>query len=189
MASKRRSRSTAPGAAKDSSSKERKLFRLIDGAVFSVLLIDIYALASIFTSWTGAWGRYVSNWLLSELGGASLLLLLYVAYLSSAYLLDKRVRNLRRQTLGTLVFYLTTSLMLGMLEANSFDVSRLLSPGKVGLSLVSFLYRNIGPLGLTLTGLCGATFALVSYGRVSIRSYLERAVDAARDLMPKRTKE
>ncbi|MDI3532707.1 MAG: segregation ATPase FtsK/SpoIIIE, family [Synergistaceae bacterium] len=189
MASKRRSRSTAPGAVKDSSSKERKLFRLIDGAVFSVLLIDIYALASIFTSWTGAWGRHVSNWLLSELGGASLLLLLYVAYLSSAYLLDKRVRNLRRQTLGTLVFYLTTSLMLGMLEANFFDVSRLLSPGKIGLSLVSFLYRNIGPLGLTLTGLCGATFALVSYGRASIRSYLERAVDAARNLMPKRTKE
>jgi S-DNA-T family DNA segregation ATPase FtsK/SpoIIIE len=189
MASKRRSRSAAPEAAKDSSSKERKLFRLIDCAFFFVLLVDVYALASIFTGWTGAWGRYVSNWLLSSFGGASLLLLLYVAYLSTAYLLDRRVRNLRRQTLGTLVFYLTASLMLGMLEANSFSVSRLLSPGEVGLSLTSFLYKNIGPLGLTLTGLCGATFALVLYGRASIGSYFERVVGAVRNLMPKRKRE
>ena len=73
------------------------------------------------------------------------------------------MRNLRRQTLGTAGILPNDIFDVGMLEANSFDVFAIVESGKVGLSLVSFLYRNIGPLGLTLTGLCGATFALVSY--------------------------
>ncbi len=137
--------------------------------VFLFLILDIYFLASVFTFWTGKWGKTVGNAILDSAGGASLLLLLFFGYLCIAFLLRKKIIRPFSQIVATFLLFICCSILLGLFNVSNFDLHyQILKPGFAGRTLADFLVTNTGPLGAILVNFVFAVLAASLYGFIKI---------------------
>ena len=131
-----------------------------------LLVADVFLVASLFTSWTGVIGQSARAALLSRFGGGVLIVLCYLGYICVSIVSGKGIPQPVRQTVGTFFFYVCIALTLGLFELASpgFFSSRLLFPGSVGRDIALWCYRNIGPLGTSLAGICMVACTLACFG-------------------------
>lgn len=138
-------------------------------AAWLLLVVDVFLVSSLFTRWTGSLGTAAREGLFATFGGGVLILLLYVGYLCGSTILRKKVPRALRQTAGTVLLYLCSTLVLGLSEMSSGAAAKggplsLLSPGALGRWLASWSFENLGPIGTTLIGFVTISLTLLFYG-------------------------
>ncbi len=177
------------GGKKDNTSSNKKIKRLsldvisntfltwIQLGVFIVLLICTYITASIFSLSTGTWGQLIKSYLIDNFGGAILIPLLYVGYMSIGFLLRKRVPSFIRQLAGTIALFFCCSHVLGLFSISGttfpFDF---MYPGKLGTHIATILYTKTGALGAVLTGLLIALISSILYGFVHVNLLIDKTL-------------
>ena len=146
--------------------------------LFVILLVDIYVMASLFSLWTGTWGIQIRNFILDTVGGAILVLLGYTAYMTIGFLLRKKIAHFFREAGGTLVLFICTSLLLGLMAiAGTLKDVEILHAGLLGNRIAGSLFSNIGALGTTLTGLLMVLLSAMLYGFVKFNSMINAFID------------
>lgn len=174
---------------KNNTSSNRKIKRLslevisntfltwLQLGVFIVLLIATYITASIFSLSTGTWGKIIKYYLIDNFGGAILIPLLYIGYMSVSFLLRKRVPSFIRQLAGTIALFFCCSHVLGLFSISGttfpFDI---IYPGKMGTSIAAILYTKTGSLGAVLTGFLMALVSSVLYGFVHVNLLVDKTL-------------
>lgn len=134
-------------------------------AVFLFLLLDLYLLATLFLFRTGEIGEVIHSFALETLGGGVIVLLLFVAYLSSCWLLGYSIPSTLRQTAATTILFLCCALLLGLFRLSGFEsTADLFQPGKLGMGIAVNLNRHIGPFGAVLSGFGGIVASMGLYG-------------------------
>lgn len=124
-------------------------------AYIVLAVVSLYFTASFYTPWTGTLGRKISLSILGMYGGSSIIPILFALYFSVSKLLSRRVPNLIRQSVGTLLLFLTASLLLGL---NSMTLDHVknypiwLSPGNFGFSFAEQVFSIFGAFGTFITG-------------------------------------
>ena len=140
-------------------------------SVFALLLVDLYILATVFLFRTGSLGDVIHSWALQVPGSAIIILLLFAAWLSLAWLSGLRIPSLGRQTFGTAVLFMCCSLFLGLYRLSGISsTANLLQPGMLGNAIAMTLFNNIGPLGTVFAGFAGISLAMGLYGVLSRRT-------------------
>ena len=177
------------GGRKDNNSSNKKIKRLslevisktfltwLQLGVFIVLLIATYITASIFSLSTGTWGKIIKYYLVDNFGGAILIPLLYIGYMSISFLLRKRVPSFIRQLAGTIALFFCCSHVLGLFSISGttfpFDI---MYPGKMGTYIATILYTKTGALGAVLTGLLMALVSSILYGFVHVNLLIDKTL-------------
>jgi S-DNA-T family DNA segregation ATPase FtsK/SpoIIIE len=136
-------------------------------AIASVLLLcDLFLAAAVFTDWTGLLGETARNWMIGLFGGGVLIILLYLGYVLLSVLVGRDIPQFFAQTVGTVSLYVCSALILGLLDLTRPGAPQylFLQPGTTGRSLSEWLFRNVGPLGTTMTGVFTITLTLLCYG-------------------------
>ena len=135
-------------------------------AYIVLTLISLYLTASFYTPWTGMLGQDVSVSILKTIGGASIIPILYILYLSLSRLLSRKIPHFVRQSLGTLLIFLTASLLLG-LNAITSDQAIIypiwLSPGTFGASFARDIFSMLGAFGTFIAGALSIYLSLLLY--------------------------
>lgn len=145
--------------------------------VFIILLIITYVTASIFSLWTGTWGQVIRRYLVGNLGGAVLILLLYSSYLSISFLLRKRIPAFFRQAAGTFILFLCCSHVLGLFSISGTDFPlKFMEAGILGTGIATALYTKTGALGAILTGILLAFVSSILYGFVHVNVLLDKTL-------------
>lgn len=130
-----------------------------------LLFTAIYITASFYTHIGGRFGEKLSAAVLSSAGGGAVILLLFVIYSILCRLFATTVQYFIRQLSGTLLLYLTASLLLGisaMLYPDA-DIPRWLVPGRFGIYITDAVTGSLGALGTLLFGLTALYMALLLY--------------------------
>ncbi|MBN1332595.1 MAG: DNA translocase FtsK 4TM domain-containing protein [Synergistales bacterium] len=152
-------------------------------SLFILLLVDIYMIASLFSLWTGKWGTEIKDLILATSGGSILVILVYFAYIAIAFLLRKKIPRFLREVTGTLVLFTCYSLLLGLLSiSGSLSQVEILRPGIFGTRIAVFLFRNLGALGTTLTGLILVLITAMLYGFVKFNAILNAFIETGVNL-------
>ena len=114
--------------------------------LFVGVILCIYCILSLFdSSLAGDGGREWGKYLRNAWGGAIIVPLLFLLYLSVATLLKFRVPRVPRQVLGTIQLYISFAFMLGLLKETGWEAeSTLFLPGNFGHGLARFFVLNVG---------------------------------------------
>ena len=114
--------------------------------LFVMIILCVYLILALFDSpLTGEGGREWGRYLRTSWGGASIVPMLFVLYVSAAKLLKLRIPRVPRQVLGTLQLYISFSFLLGLLRETGWQSERtLFIPGNFGTGLAKFFILNIG---------------------------------------------
>ncbi len=140
-------------------------------AVFALLLLDLYLVATLFLFRTGEIGEIIHSFFLELFGGGVVVILLFGAYLSISWLLGYSIPSGLRQAAATTVLFLCCALMLGLFHQSGFEYGAdLLQPGKLGIEIANTLHRHIGPLGAVLSGFGGIVAAMALFGILTRRN-------------------
>ena len=134
-------------------------------AYIVLALVSLYLTASFYTPWTGMLGEDISVSILKTIGGASIIPILFILYFSLSKLLSRKIPHLARQSLGTLLVFLTASLLLG-LNAMTSGRGRYpvwLSPGTFGASFAGDLFSMLGAFGTLIAGALSIYVSLLLY--------------------------
>ena len=147
------------GNIKDMSAKFQK-WLTITAAV--VLIICLYLTAAFYTPWTGTLGEKTAFRLLSLVGGSVIIPIAFIIYLCVSRLISRKVPNLLRQILGTLLLFLLASLLLGIAAmTNSSLMFRFtwLADGRLGSYEAEKIFSYVGAFG---TFICGAVMLCIA---------------------------
>ncbi|MDO4560990.1 MAG: DNA translocase FtsK 4TM domain-containing protein [bacterium] len=140
-----------------------------------VLLLTLYIIASLYTTWTGEGGARIAAFLLAVAGGSVIVPLLFVLYLSLSRFLSREIRGFFRQLCGTFFVFLLASLLLGLNQlTGGEDLLRFpyIAAGAFGHLLSLIIYKTTGVLGTFIIGLLLIYFALIFYN-IHIFSYIK----------------
>nr|HPI97640.1 DNA translocase FtsK [Synergistales bacterium] len=111
-------------------------------------------------------------------GGSIIVILVYFAYIAVAFLLRKRISRPVREIMGTLVLFTCSSLLLGLLSiSGTLSNIEILRPGIFGTRVGVFLFRNLGALGTTLTGMILVLITSILYGFVKFNAILNAFIE------------
>ncbi len=142
-----------------------KTVRLI---LVSLLLVNLFLLASFFRFQTGEIGAWVNRFLVDVFGGGILVLLVYGLYVLPLALFGKTGNSSLRESAGTACLYLCAALVLGMREQIPGTAGiYLLNPGVIGRLAVKGLFRYVGVTGTIITGFALLFAAVWFFGVVS----------------------
>lgn len=139
-------------------------WRILFYGVF--FFITLYVSASFYTNITGNFGKSISDALLSSAGGALIIMLLYVMYITLSCFFSKPVRGAFRECLGTLLIFGLAALLLGMnslTAENLANIPRWLAPGSFGIYITKNITGTFGALGTFLLGLIVLYLAMLLY--------------------------
>ena len=131
-----------------------------------ILLITLFVIASLYTPWTGLVGGSMANFILRRVGGAVIVPLLFILYVIISKLFSKNIPNLFRQFCGTVIIFMTASLLLGLnVITGAYDITSkpALDAGAFGLSLAEGLVGELGAIGTLFVGLIALYTALLFY--------------------------
>jgi S-DNA-T family DNA segregation ATPase FtsK/SpoIIIE len=151
----------------------RRLHTFIRLIFFFLLVGDIYVMASLFSFWTGEFGQYIRQTLMTRTGGAILILLIFGAYVCLSVLLRKKIHQLASQTLATLFLFISGALLLGLL--NKYGGAQqwaILNPGFFGHNLTQFFLVNGGFFGTLLFCFASLFTSTVLYGFIKTKMVL-----------------
>jgi len=148
--------------------KIKDIFRITEKqrifASLILLFVSLYAAVALYTPWTGSLGAQVSRCLLKSVGGAVIIPLLFLSYLSISSLLSKNVPNVVRQALGTVLIFVLASILLGLNEITSYGrtpPNRWLAAGKFGIFAAKSVFSSLGAVGTFMFGsviICSALY-------------------------------
>ena len=146
MASRNKAKSASRKARTPKEQTRGGWFGLI---VLVFMLFALYIIGALLSSsWTGAQGQLVGEYLRRTWGGALLVPLLFLIYLCIVWFARSRIPRPLGQIVGTLLLYLTTVLVLGLLEESQLPLPWVgAEPGRVGNNLAKFFVVNLGSLG------------------------------------------
>lgn len=133
----------------------------------AMLILSLYLAASFYTPWTGSFGARISSAILGSVGGAFIIPLLFIVYVSVSKLLKKPVPHFYRQTAATLLVFLLASFLLGINAMTSTPLASYpawLSAGTFGLIMAEKIFLLIGALGAFLLGAIIIYASLLLYG-------------------------
>ena len=128
-------------------------------------LLSLYLTASFYTPWTGTLGEKISSAILSSLGGASIIPILFALYFSISKLISRKVPHFIRQALATALLFFTASLLLGLNKMTS-SLSNLpmwLSPGVLGTSFAEQAFSMLGAFGTFIAGALSLYISILLY--------------------------
>lgn len=149
------------------SKTQEKLFFL------SILFLAIYIIMSIYTPWAGSLGNKISSYLLTNVGGAIVVLLLFISYVALLKLFSRAIPYFRRQIVATILFFLNVSLLLGLYvltnDSNKLHID-FLNPGDFGIKLSRLSFTFLGAAGTFLLGFISIYISLILYG---IKPYIK----------------
>ncbi len=130
------------------------------------IFIVIFCIASLYTSWTGSVGEQVASFLLGRVGGAVVILLMFLLYISLSKLFSMPIPNLFRQFAGTAILFTLASMLLGfniITGTPESSVPGWLFPGTLGLTISGKVFSSVGALGAFLIGVVSLYVSLVLY--------------------------
>jgi S-DNA-T family DNA segregation ATPase FtsK/SpoIIIE len=139
------------------------------------LILSFFTLASFYTPWTGAAGYKLSQFLLSTVGGAVAILLLFVVYLAVLFLFSRKIPGTVRQTTATLILFFLAAMLLGLnrITRTGALTPLWLSSGRFGLLLATKVFSMSGALGTFIIGFASLYLSLELYG-IPLNTYLRR---------------
>lgn len=134
-------------------------------AYIVLAVLSIYLTASFYTPWTGMLGQDISSSILGSIGGASIIPILFALYFSLSRLLSRKIPHFVRQSLGTLLVFMTASLLLGLNAMTSGNAvyPLWLSPGAFGASFASEIFSMLGAFGTFIAGALSIYISLLLY--------------------------
>ena len=135
-------------------------------ATIVTFVVSLFLVAALYTPWTGTVGWTLSNWLLKYVGGSVIIILAFVIYLCVSKLISRKVPNLIRQILGTLLLFVLASMLLGIGEltnAGAMAKYHWLAAGRFGAGTADAVYSSIGALGTFLCGAAMLCAAIILY--------------------------
>jgi len=156
-------------------------------AAWLALVLDIALIGSILTDWTGLIGVSVRRSLLGEYGGGVLIILVLIFYVCLSAILHRTIPKPMSQAMGAVSLYFCAVLLLGLLDLAGRGRAAahiLLTPGRIGRSLASWSFINLGPLGTTLMGLVALAVTLTCFG---FTGPFRAALDALRGRVKKKS--
>ncbi|MCL2767237.1 MAG: FtsK/SpoIIIE domain-containing protein [Synergistaceae bacterium] len=111
-------------------------------------------------------GLWIENYLINVCGGAVIIPILFMIYVTMAKFFDTSIPHFIRQLFGTAVFYLTAALTLGLFQNTSWSnsIPRLLQAGAWGRDITILLIRDSGIILTMFAGLTGVFLASALYG-------------------------
>lgn len=148
-------------------------------AAWIFLVLDIYLIASLFTSWTGTLGGAAKQMLVSRFGGGILIVLFFVGYLCLSQILQRKIPRPLHQLVGTASLYACATLLLGLVDLaipGGLGFSFLV-PGSWGRAMAGWSFQNLGPLGTMLSGLMVISLTLVCFGFTAFFSAIFNAFE------------
>lgn len=168
-----------PRRKRKSPPKEKKQARKFDiKGIFSELrtalkifyivaaIVTLYITASLYTPWTGDAGAAIARWLLSNIGGAVIIPLLFLLYTAVKLILASPMEGWLRHLCGVFFIFLFLSMTLGLnrLTGGESGLSlKFLAAGKFGYGMSSAIYKSTGILGTVLAGLLTIYLTLMSF--------------------------
>ena len=158
--------------AADLSANAESLFKF---AAIPLMLFTVYAIASLYTPYTGNFGAHIAAFLLSQIGGAVIVPLLFLLYFFSASVLSRGKGNLYRHLGAAAAFFLLLSLLFGLNRLTSYDEQTVLSwnsAGRFGTFLSVLIYRTTGAIGTFIAGAICLYLIFYSYN-IRILSYIK----------------
>lgn len=151
----------------------RRLFTWVRLFFFFLFLAIVYAIASLFSFWTGRVGVEIQTSLTTRAGGAVLIVLLFMGYICFSILLRRKIYRILAQTLATLFLFTSAALVLGLFSRFVLQPHwTLLKPGFFGQNLAQFFMVNVGFFGTMLFCIASILTSLVLYGIISTQNIL-----------------
>ena len=110
-------------------------------------------------------GLWLEDYLLSICGGAIIIPILFLIYVTSAKFISMNIPHFLKHTLGTIILYLASALTLGLFQYTSWSESipRLMQAGVWGKDIAQQLIQNFGVIITMFIGLTGVFVASAFY--------------------------
>ena len=116
--SRRRRKSTPKEKAKARKFDIKEIFGELRTAfkIFNIVaaLVTLYVIASLYTPWTGDAGAATAGWLLSNIGGAVIIPLLFLLYTEVKLILASPMNGWLRHLCGMFFIFIFLSMTLGL---------------------------------------------------------------------------
>jgi S-DNA-T family DNA segregation ATPase FtsK/SpoIIIE len=127
------------------------------------ILLSTFAVASLFTGWTGQVGRVIREEMLRYLGISVLVPLAFMGHLSFLRLTGREMPPIGRYLLGTLSLTVSVSLFVAM-WGRAFGSMRVLDlAGALGTNLGGGAFNLLGPFGSVLLGLLACVVTIGAF--------------------------
>jgi len=141
-------------------------------AYIVLALMSLYLTASFYTPWTGTLGEKISSSILSSLGGAFIIPILFALYFSISKLISRRVPHFIRQALATALLFFTASLLLGLnkMTSNLSNYPMWLDPGLLGISFSEQIFSMLGAFGTFIAGALSLYVSILLYNIPALSS-------------------
>ena len=136
--------------------------------IFNIVaaLVTLYVIASLYTPWTGDAGAATAGWLLSNIGGAVIIPLLFLLYTEVKLILASPMNGWLRHLCGMFFIFIFLSMTLGLnrLTGGERELALpFLAAGKFGYGMSSAIYKSTGILGTVLAGLLTIYLTLMAF--------------------------
>ncbi len=136
--------------------------------IFNILvaLVTLYAIASLYTPWTGDVGAAIAGWLLSNIGGAVIIPLVFLLYTSVRLFAGASMAGWLRHLCGVFFIFLFLSMTLGLNKLTGGEhglVPQFVAAGKFGYGMSSAIYKTTGILGTALAGFLTIYLTLMAF--------------------------
>ncbi len=148
----------------------------VEAIIFLLLSGSVYVLASLLTPWTGLWGKNISSILISRFSGAVIIPCFFVFFILASLFFKRSIHRFFFQAAATFLLFMTSSFLLGLLQASGTIWKHpLFFPGDFGSLLSSFFLRNCGPFGSVLIGFVAVSVSSMLYGLFDPRTVMSGA--------------
>ena len=136
--------------------------------IFNIVaaLVTLYVIASLYTPWTGDAGAATADWLLSNIGGAVIIPLLFLLYTEVKLILASPMNGWLRHLCGMFFIFIFLSMTLGLNRLTGGERELALpfaAAGKFGSGMSSAIYKSTGILGTVLAGLLTIYLTLMAF--------------------------
>lgn len=136
--------------------------------IFNIVaaLVTLYVIASLYTPWTGDAGAATARWLLSNIGGAVIIPLLFLLYTEVKLILASPMNGWLRHLCGMFFIFIFLSMTLGLNRLTGGERELALpfaAAGKFGYGMSSAIYKSTGILGTVLAGLLTIYLTLMAF--------------------------
>lgn len=129
-------------------------------------LASLYVIASLYTPWTGDAGAAIAGWLLSNIGGAVIIPLLFLLYTAVRLFVGASMAGWLRHLCGVFFIFLFLSMTLGLNRLTGGERGLALpfiAAGRFGYGMSSAIYKSTGILGTVLAGLLAIYLTLIAF--------------------------
>lgn len=136
--------------------------------IFNIVaaLVTLYVIASLYTPWTGDAGAAIAGWLLSNIGGAVIIPLLFLLYTAVRLFAGASMADWLRHLCGVFFIFLFLSMTLGLNRLTGGERGLTLpfvAAGKFGYGMSAAIYKSTGILGTVLAGLLTIYLTLMAF--------------------------